>query len=191
MACGRTEVNAAANDSHVSKRVVLVNCDYVTTRMTSKAAKDRGETDSLIARNKRARHDYEILETWEAGIVLTGTEVKSLRDGRANLTDSFGIIKDGEVYLLNLHIGAYGQGNVFNHDPTRTRKLLLHRKEIRRLIGAVERQGLTLIPLDLHFSNGRVKARLALARGKQQHDRREDIKRRDAEREMARALRTR
>lgn len=123
--------------------------------------------------------------------MLTGTEVKALRDGRANLTDAFGIVKDGEIFLLNLHIGAYGQGNIFNHDPTRTRKLLLHKREIRRLIGSVERQGLTLVPLDLYFKGGRVKTRLALVRGKQQHDRREDIKKRDAEREIARALRHR
>ncbi|BAH39023.1 MAG TPA: SsrA-binding protein SmpB [Gemmatimonas aurantiaca] len=155
------------------------------------ATKDTDEQNELIARNKRARHDYEILETWEAGIVLTGTEVKALRDGRANLTDAFGIVKDSEVFLLNLHIGAYGQGNMFNHEPTRTRKLLLHRREIRRLIGAVERQGLTLVPLDLYFKDGRVKTRIALARGKQLHDRREDIKRRDADREIARALRHR
>ena len=144
-----------------------------------------------IARNKRARHDYEILDTWETGIVLTGTEVKALREGKANLTDSFGIVKDGEVFLLNLHIGAYGLGNVHNHEPTRTRKLLMHRREIRRLIGAVERQGLTLVPLDLYFVRGRVKARLALVRGKQQHDKREDLKKKDAEREIARALRHR
>lgn len=154
-------------------------------------SKDSDENEALIARNKRARHDYEILETWEVGIVLTGTEVKALRDGRANLTDAFGIVKDGEIFLLNLHIGAYGQGNIFNHDPTRTRKLLLHKREIRRLIGSVERQGLTLVPLDLYFKGGRVKTRLALVRGKQQHDRREDIKKRDAEREIARALRHR
>lgn len=158
------------------------------------ATKDDGQTEDateLIARNKRARHDYEVLDTWEAGIVLTGTEVKALRDGRANLTDAFGIVNAGEVYLLNLHIGAYGQGNVFNHEPTRTRKLLLHKREIRRLIGAVERQGLTLVPLDLYFRRGRVKTRLALVRGKQQHDKREDLKRRDAEREIARVLRKR
>lgn len=155
------------------------------------ATKDTDEPIELIARNKRARHDYEILDTWEAGIVLTGTEVKALREGRANLTDAFGIVKDGEVFLLNLHIGAYGQGNVFNHDPTRTRKLLLHRREIRRLIGSVERQGLTLVPLDLYFANRRVKAKLALVKGKQQHDKREDLKKKDAEREIARALRTR
>lgn len=155
------------------------------------ATKDTDEGTELIARNRRARHDYEILETWEAGLVLTGTEVKALREGRANLTDAFGVINDGEVFLLNLHIGAYGQGNVFNHEPTRTRKLLLHKREIRRLIGSVERQGLTLVPLDLYFRRGRVKARLALVRGKQQHDKREDLKRRDAEREIARVLRRR
>lgn len=158
------------------------------------ATKDDGQTEDateLIARNKRARHDYEVLDTWEAGIVLTGTEVKALRDGRANLTDAFGIVNAGEVYLLNLHIGAYGHGNVFNHEPTRTRKLLLHKREILRMIGAVERQGLTLVPLDLYFRRGRVKTRLALVRGKQQHDKREDLKRRDAEREIARVLRKR
>lgn len=154
-------------------------------------SKESDENSKSIARNKRARHDYEILETWEAGIVLTGTEVKALRDGRANLVDAFGVVNEGEVFLLNLHIGAYGQGNVFNHEPTRTRKLLLHRREIRRLIGSVERKGLTLVPLELYFKEGRVKVRLALARGKQQHDRREDIKQRDADREIARALRRR
>ena len=155
------------------------------------AKADDTDAPETIARNKRARHDYEILDTWETGIVLTGTEVKALREGKANLTDSFGIVKDGEIFLLNLHIGAYGQGNVYNHEPTRTRKLLMHRREIRRLIGAVERQGLTLVPLDLYFVRGRVKARLALVRGKQQHDKREDLKKKDAEREIARALRHR
>ena len=157
-------------------------------------AKDDSE-DSIepIARNKRARHDYEILDTWEAGIVLTAEDRPrwrcSLGEGKANLTDSFGVINAGEVFLLNLHIGSYGQGNVFNHEPTRTRKLLLHRREIRRLIGSVERQGLTLVPLDLYFKGGKVKAKLALVRGKQEHDKREDIKKRDADREIARALR--
>lgn len=145
----------------------------------------------VIARNKRARHDYEILDTWETGVVLTGTEVKALRDGRANLTDAFGVIKDSEVFLLNCHIGAYGQASIYNHEPTRTRKLLMHRREIRRMIGAVERQGLTLVPLELYFVRGKVKVRLALVRGKQQHDKREDLKKRDAEREIARAMRSR
>lgn len=145
----------------------------------------------LIARNKRARHDYEILETWEAGVVLRGTEVKALREGRANLTDAYGITVEGEVFLLNLNIGAYGMGNQFNHDPTRSRKLLLHRREIRRLYGSLERQGLTLVPLDLYFVRGRVKVLLGLGRGKKAHDKREDLKKKDADREIARALRTR
>lgn len=144
-----------------------------------------------IARNKRARHDYQILDSWEAGIVLTGTEVKALRDGKANLTDAYGVVKDGEVWLLNLHISPYERGNQFNHEPTRTRKLLLHRREIRRLIGAVERQGLTLVPLELYFKRGRAKVALALGKGKKLHDKRADEKKREAEREMARVVRVR
>src|SRR5689334_5578611 len=149
-------------------------------------------TDKIsIARNKRARHDYEILDTWEAGIVLTGTEVKSLRDGKANLADSYAVVNDGEVYLLNLHIAPYEQGNQFNHEPTRTRKLLLHRKEIRRMIGSVERQGLTLIALELYFKRGKAKVAIGLGKGKKQHDKRQDMKERDAARELARTVRTR
>jgi SsrA-binding protein len=151
----------------------------------------KSDSDGVIARNKRARHDYHILDSWEAGLVLTGTEVKALRQGRANLTDAYGHVRDGEAYLLNLNIGQYEHGNVFNHEPTRTRKLLLHKQQIRRLIGAVEREGLTLVPLDLHFKDGRVKVTLALAKGKKQHDKREDIRRRDDEREMARVARAR
>src|SRR5437763_9717968 len=145
------------------------------------------EGDAIIARNKRARHDYQIMDSWEAGIVLTGTEVKSLREGKANLTDSYGILNDGEVFLLNLHIPPYEQGNRFNHEPTRTRKLLMHRKEIRRLIGAVERQGLTLVPLDLYWKKGVAKVAIALARGKKLHDKRSDERKREDERDMARA----
>jgi len=144
-----------------------------------------------IARNKRARHDYIIVDTWEAGIVLTGTEVKSLREGRANITDAYGTLRDGEVYLLNLHISQYERGGYSNHEPSRTRKLLLHRKEIRRLIGAVEREGLTLIPLELYFKNGVAKVALALGKGKKLHDKRETERQRDAQREIARAVRTR
>lgn len=144
-----------------------------------------------IARNKRARHDYHILDTWEAGIVLKGTEVKSLREGKANISDAYGIIKDGEAYLLNLHISPYERGGYSNHEPERTRKLLLHRKEIRRLIGAVEREGLTLIPLELYFKNGVAKVALALGKGKKLHDKRETERARDAEREMSRAVRSR
>ena len=141
-----------------------------------------------IARNKRARHDYHILETWEAGLVLTGTEVKSLRQGKASLVDSYAIVKDGEAFLLNLNIPPYEQGNQFNHEPTRTRKLLLHRKQIRRLIGSVERQGLTLVPLELYFKRGKAKVALALGKGKKEHDKRDDQRKRDDEREIARHL---
>jgi SsrA-binding protein len=147
--------------------------------------------DGPIARHKRARFDYHIIETWEAGLVLTGTEVKALRAGKATMGDAYGVVKDREVFLLNLHIAPYDHGNVFNHEPTRTRKLLLHRKEIERLIGAVQREGLTLVPLDLYFKNGRVKVTLALGKGKQLHDKRQDLKRKDDEREMARVARTR
>lgn len=156
----------------------------------SMAAESPPERDS-IARNKRARHDYHILDTWEAGIALTGTEVKSLRNGKANLTDAYGIVKDGEVFLLNLHIAPYEQGNQFNHEPTRTRKLLLHRKEIRRMIGAVEREGLTLIPLELYFKTGIAKVHLALGKGKKLHDKRADERKKDDVREMARVARAR
>lgn len=144
-----------------------------------------------IARNKRARFDYEILDTWEAGIVLTGTEVKSLRDGKANIGDAYGIVRDGEIFLLNMHVSPYERGGYANHEPERTRKLLLHKKEIRRLIGAVERQGLTLVPLELYFRNGVAKVTLALGKGKKLPDKRETTRRRDAEREMARAIRSR
>lgn len=144
-----------------------------------------------IARNKRARHDYEIIETWEAGIMLSGTEVKSLRDGRAQITDAYAVVKDGALWLLNAHIAPYAQGNIWNHDPMRTRKLLLHRKEILELIGAVERKGLTLVALDLYFKHGRAKVRIGLARGKKLHDKRADLKERDDQRDMQRALKVR
>lgn len=141
-----------------------------------------------IAKNRRASHDYQLLETWEAGVVLTGTEVKSLRNGKANLSDAYGIVRDGEVYLLNLHIPPYERGGYVNHEPTRTRKLLLHRREIRKMIGAVERQGLTLVPLELYFKDGRAKVAIALGKGKKLHDKRDDERRRDDERDMARAM---
>lgn len=144
-----------------------------------------------VARNRRARHDYQILDTFEAGLVLTGTEVKSLRAGSANIGDAYGIVRDGELYLLNAHIAPYERGGYVNHDPLRTRKLLLHKKEIRRLIGATEREGLTLVPLELYFKRGKAKVALALAKGKQLHDKRADMRKRDDEREMARAFRRR
>lgn len=160
------------------------------SKAAPKSESPRDEKES-IARNRRARHDYEILDTWEAGLVLTGTEVKSLRNGKANLSDAYGIVKDGEIWLLNLHISPYEQGNQFNHDPTRTRKLLLHKREIRRMIGSVEREGLTLVPLELYFRRGVAKVTLGLARGKKSHDKRADLRRKDDEREMARVMKTR
>lgn len=152
--------------------------------------KEKEERDS-IARNKRARHDYHILDTWEAGLVLTGSEVKSLRNGKANISDAYAIVRDGEVQLLNLHIAPYEQASFFNHEPTRTRKLLLHKREIRKLIGSVERQGLTLIPLELYFRRGKAKVMIALGKGKKLHDKRADERRKDDEREMQRAVRAR
>jgi SsrA-binding protein len=144
-----------------------------------------------IAKNRRARHDYSILDTCEAGLVLTGSEVKSLRDGKANLSDAYGIVRNGEIFLLNLHISPYERASYNNHEPTRTRKLLLHKREIRRLIGAVERQGLTLIPLELYFKRGVAKVAMALGKGKKLHDKRDAEKQRDADREIARTVRTR
>jgi SsrA-binding protein len=159
--------------------------------MAKPAAKPETDEIESIARNRRARFDYEIIETWEAGIALTGTEVKSLRNGKAQITDAYGIVKDGEVWLLNLHIAPYEQGNRFNHEATRTRKLLLHSREIKKMIGAVERQGLTLIALEIYFKRGRAKVRLGLGRGKKLHDKRADLKEKDDKREMARAVKVR
>lgn len=142
----------------------------------------------IICTNRKARRDYEIIETMEAGIVLVGTEVKSLRDGHAHLKDSFAAIDDGELYLHNAHINPYRMGNRFNHEPTRTRKLLMHEREIRRLIGKIQEKGLTLIPLRLYFNDSsRVKVELGLARGKRSYDKRREIAERDAKREMRRA----
>ncbi|HET9984012.1 MAG TPA: SsrA-binding protein SmpB [Longimicrobiales bacterium] len=143
----------------------------------------------VVARNKKALHEYHIEETWEAGIALTGPEVKSVRAGKASLTESFGRVDRGEVWLYDLHIAPYDPASIWNTDPVRPRKLLLHRSEIRRLIGAVNEKGYTLVPLDLYLRDGKVKVTLALARGKKLHDKRETIKRREAEREMARAAR--
>ena len=154
-------------------------------------AEPENDERKTIARNRRARFDYHILETWEAGIVLTGTEVKALRAGKANISDAYAVVNGGEVFLLNLNIPPYEQGNRYNHEPTRTRKLLLHRREIRRMIGAVERQGLTLVALELYFKRGVAKVALALGKGKQLHDKRATERERDDAREMARAVRER
>ena len=140
----------------------------------------------LIVSNRKARYEYHVLQTLEAGLVLQGTEVKSLRAGKANLQDAFGRFDRGELWLHNLHISPYDAGNRFNHDPLRPRKLLLHRREMLKLIGQVEQKGLTLVPLDLHFRAGIAKVTLALVKGKKLHDKREDVKKRDAERDMAR-----
>ena len=145
-----------------------------------------GERDA--AHNRAASHNYFFLEKFEAGVALRGTEVKSIREGKANLRDSYGLVKDGEAFLLNLHIGPYSHGNLANHDETRTRKLLLHREEVRKLLSKTQIKGHTLIPTRLYFKNGRVKCELALAKGKQDWDKRETERRREADRESRAAI---
>jgi SsrA-binding protein len=147
--------------------------------------------EKLIADNRRARHDFVLLERFEAGIVLTGTEVKSLRDGRASLQQAYADVRGGEVWLVGAHISVYDQGNIANHDPDRDRKLLLHKKEVASLTGKVAQRGLTLVPTKLYFKNGRAKVELALGRGKELRDKRRDIARREADRDMQRALKSR
>ena len=159
--------------------------------MAQKHSPEEGTTRISVARNPRASHDSHLLETWETGIVLTGTEVKSLRQGKASIKQAYAHLRNGEVWLEGMHITPYEQGNRWNPAPVRARKLLLHRREIERLIGGVEQQGFTLVPLELYFKRGRAKLALALAKGKKTHDRREDLKRRIADREMARALKHR
>ena len=155
----------------------------------SKGKADKKDSrNHLVAANRRARHDYAVLDTYEAGLVLTGTEVKALREGRANLTDSFAQIEDGEVWLHAAYIPEYAQGTWTNHAPRRKRKLLLHREEIARLVGKTKEGGVTLVPLSLYFKNGRAKVEIALARGKKSYDKRQALAERDASREMARAL---
>ena len=160
--------------------------------MSQQAKEDKeGDGRVSVARNPRATHDYHVLDRMEAGIVLTGTEVKSLRQGKASIKEAFGLLRGGEVWLEGMHITPYEQGNRYNHEPVRSRKLLLHRREIERLIGAVEQKGFALVPLEVYFRKGHAKVTLALGKGKKTHDRREDLKRRIADREMARALRGR
>ncbi len=143
----------------------------------------------VIAQNRKARHDYFIEETFEAGIVLAGTEVKSIRLGKVNLRDSYADIRNGEVFVNNMHISPYEMGNIANKDPMRSRKLLLHKREINKLLGYIQQKGLTLIPLKVYLKGGLVKLELAVARGKKQYDKRQDIARRDAKRAMDRAFR--
>ncbi len=142
----------------------------------------------VIAQNRKARHDYSILDEYEAGVALLGTEVKSLRLGRASLVDAFATVDDGEVWLRGLHIPEYTQGSWTNHEPRRTRKLLLHRGEIDRLIGKIKEGGLSLVPLSLYFSDGKVKCELALGKGKKSYDKRTDLAKRDAQREIQKAF---
>ncbi|MEV0649007.1 SsrA-binding protein SmpB [Phytomonospora sp. NPDC050363] len=148
----------------------------------------REKGHKVIASNKKARHDYTILDTYEAGLVLTGTEVKSLRAGRASLTDAFGDIRNGELFLHGAHIPEYVAGTWNNHTPRRARKLLLHRGELDKLIGKVHESGLTLVPLSLYFKDGWAKVEIGLAKGKKSYDKRQDIAKRDADREIARAM---
>lgn len=145
----------------------------------------------LIAQNKKAFHDYHIEETVEAGIVLTGTEVKSLRAGRANLRDSYAAMEKGELFLIGAHVSPYEQGNIFNHDPLRSRKLLLHARELRRLYGKVQVAGYTLVPTKLYFKDGRVKVEIGLAKGKTTYDKRQTLAKKEAQREMERAFKGR
>ncbi|MFC5288880.1 SsrA-binding protein SmpB [Actinokineospora guangxiensis] len=149
-------------------------------------AKESGQ--KVIASNRKARHDYTILDTYEAGVVLVGTEVKSLRAGRASLVDSFATVDDGEIWLRGLHIPEYTHGTWTNHEPRRTRKLLLHKKEILRLIGKTKESGTSLVPLSMYFKDGKVKVELALARGRKAHDKRQAIAKRDADREIQKVM---
>ncbi len=147
------------------------------------------KADNVLAQNRKASHDYFIEETYEAGLVLTGTEIKSLRNGRANLTDSFATIRNGEAFVHNLHISPFEQGNIHNPDPTRARKLLLHKKEIAKLIGSSKQEGYTLVPLKIYLKNGFAKLLIGLGKGKRQFDKRETAAKRDAQRDIQRALR--
>jgi SsrA-binding protein len=141
-----------------------------------------------VADNRKAFHDYHVLERFEAGIVLTGTEVKSARDGKIQLRDAYAGVESGEVWLLNAHISPYTHGNIWNHEPTKKRKLLLHRQEIKKLIGKVQEKGLSLIPLKMYFKNGKLKCEVGICRGKKMHDKREAIKTRDEERDARQAM---
>jgi SsrA-binding protein len=157
--------------------------------VTEKTERERAHR--VIAENRKARHDYHVLETWEVGIALLGTEVKAIREGRVNLRDSYARVENGEVWLLNVHISPYSHRGYAQHAELRQRKLLLHRHEIRKLVGRTAEKGLTLVPLELYFNKGRVKVLLALAKGKQLHDKRETIRRREVDRETRSAVKAR
>jgi SsrA-binding protein len=153
--------------------------------------KQAGGGEHNIAVNRQARHNYFIDEVYEAGIALVGSEVKSLRDGKANLKDGFARVQRGEAFLLNVHISPYAGANQFNHEPTRTRKLLLHSREIERLTGKTKERGFTLVPLRLYFKNGKAKVELGLARGKKLYDKRDTLRRKEAQREVERSIKGR
>jgi len=155
------------------------------------AIKKTGNSVKVVAQNKKARHDYFIEQTIEAGIVLSGTEVKSVRLGKSNLKDSYAAIDDGEAYLHGMHISPYERGNIFNKDPLRDRKLLLHRREITKLLGFIAQKGMAVVPLSVYFRSGKVKIELGIARGKKLYDKREDTAERDARREIDRRLKER
>lgn len=165
----------------------------MSTRATAGKSADRSKDDdeTLIAENRKARFDYHVLETFEAGVALLGTEVKGIREGRANLRDSFARVERGEVWLYNVHINPYSHRGYVDHDPKRRRKLLLHRIEIRKLIGKTAERGLTLVPLRMYFKGGRVKVAISLVKGKQLHDKRETIRRREVDRETRAAVKER
>lgn len=147
--------------------------------------------EKIFAQNRKAKHDFHIEEVYESGIALQGTEVKSIREGRVNLKDSFAKVENGEIFLYNMHISPYDQGNIFNHDPLRTRKLLMHKMEIKRLIGLTKEKGYTLIPLRLYLRNGKIKVELGLAKGKRHYDKRRALKEKTVDREIEKALKDR
>jgi SsrA-binding protein len=155
------------------------------------AKTDGGQAQALIADNRKARHDYHVLDTWEAGVALLGTEVKAIREGRVNLRDSYARVENGEVWMLNVHISPYSHRGYAAHAEMRQRKLLLHSHEIRKLVGQTKEKGLTLVPLEMYFKSGRVKVLLALAKGKHAHDKRETIRRREVDRETRAAVKAR
>ncbi len=152
---------------------------------------DRQKAEKIVAENRKAFHDYHVLETFEAGVALLGTEVKAIREGRVNLRDSFGRVEGGEVFVFNVHISPYSHRGYAEHEPLRRRKLLLHKQEIRKLIGKTTERGMTIVPLRLYFKEGRVKVAIGLAKGKKEYDRRETIKRRETERESRAAIKER
>jgi SsrA-binding protein len=173
-------------DTRILESLTFRPFDFLPSKQTVTMKKVK-----TVATNRKARHDYFIIETMEAGIVLHGSEVKSLRMGQANLRDSYARVDRGELFLFNMHISPYEQGSHFNPDPRRPRKLLMHRREIKRLVGKTTERGLTLVPLQLYFSEGKAKVELALGRGKRDYDRRDDIERREADRAVQRAMKDR